>query len=290
MAVREREAPDEKQEPFRFDYEDSRTVEGRGALRTDSRDLAALRLGRSLKAIEGHTGKVLEIGCGAGRYLRALSHYRPDLELHGSDISHIALAEAQAADPNGEIDYKLGDALDLPYEDNSFDIVLLFDVFEHVTDVGKAADEVARVLKPGGVFHCFVPCEGNRKTIFSVLRHNKQIPIHRWKRDHIGHIQILTTRSMQGILNRRGLHVTDTSFSFHVLGQIHDVFDYWQREVLSRDWVPAWQKLAVKAISKAVFIPTWRLAYFEDTLLKKFHAAIGVHLTCIKSARPANTQ
>jgi SAM-dependent methyltransferase len=285
MAVTEREAQDAKQEQFRFDYEDSRTVEGRGALRTDSRDLAALRLSRCLEAIEGHSGKLLEIGCGAGRYLRAFRHYRPDLELHGSDISHIALAEARTADPKGEIEYELGDALNLPYEDNSFDIVLLFDVFEHVTDVGKAADEVARVLKPGGVFHCFVPCEGNRRTIFSVLRHNKQIPIHRWKRDHIGHIQILTTKAMQGILNRRGLNVTNTTFSFHILGQIHDVFDYWQREVLSRDWVPGWQKMIVKAVSKAVFIPTWRLAYYEDTLLKKFPAAIGVHLTSIKAGK-----
>lgn len=282
MALRESEEIGKTRETFRFDYEDTNTVEGRGGLRTDSRDLAALRLGRSLDAMEGHTGSLLEIGCGAGRYLRAFRHYRPDLELHGCDISHIALEEAEKADPKHEIDYKLGDALNLPYEDNSFDIVLLFDVFEHVTDVGKAADEVARVLKPGGVFHCFVPCEGNKKTIFSILRGNKYIPIHRWKRDHIGHIQILTTRSMKNILERRGLGVTDTSFSFHILGQIHDVFDYWQREVLSRDWVPGWQKLGVKVISKAVFIPTWRLAYFEDTLLKKFPAAIGVHLTCIK--------
>lgn len=282
MSVREREEAGKTRETFRFDYEDTKTVEGRGALRTDSRDLAALRLGRCLDAIEGHTGQLLEIGCGAGRYLRSFQHYRPDLELHGCDISHIALDEAKKADPEGKIDYKLGDALNLPYEDNSFDIVLLFDVFEHVTDVGKAADEVARVLKPGGVFHCFVPCEGNRKTIFAVLRNSKLIPIHRWKRDHIGHIQILTTKAMKGILERRGLRVTDTSFSFHVLGQIHDVFDYWQREVLSRDWVPGWQKLGVKVISKAVFIPTWRLAYFEDTLLKKVPAAIGVHITCSK--------
>lgn len=282
MAVTNSDKAAVVQEQFRFDYEDTRTVEGRGALRTDSRDLAALRLGRCLEAIEGHNGKLLEIGCGAGRYLRAFQHYRPDLELHGCDISNIALDEARAADPRQEIEYKLGDALDLPYDDSSFDIVLLFDVFEHVTDVGKAADEVARVLKPGGVFHCFVPCEGNRKTIFSVLRGNKWIPIHRWKRDHIGHIQILTTKAMKGILERRGLAVKGTTFSFHVLGQIHDVFDYWQREVLSRDWVPGWQKMAVKAISKAVFIPTWRLAYYEDTLLKNVPAAIGVHLTAVK--------
>ena len=289
MAVKDKEELEETQEPFRFDYEDSRTVEGRGALRIDSRDLAALRLRRSLQAIEGHSGKLLEIGCGAGRYLRAFRHYRPDLQLQGCDISQVALAEAQQADPRGEIEYKLGDALALPYDDNTFDIVLLFDVFEHVTDVGKAADEVARVLKPGGVFHCFVPCEGNRKTLFSILRNNRFIPIHRWKRDHIGHIQILTTRSMKGILERRGLRVTGTTFSFHLLGQIHDLFDYWQREVVSRHWVPSWQKPIVKAISKAVFIPTWRLAYYEDTLFKNVPAAIGVHLTCIKNAEQKQT-
>src|SRR4051812_46650642 len=115
MAVRDKEELDEKREPFRFDYEDTRTVEGRGALRTDSRDLAALRLGRCLDAIEQHTGQLLEIGCGAGRYLRSFQHYRPDLELHGCDISHIALDEAKKADVEGAIDYKLGDALNLPY-------------------------------------------------------------------------------------------------------------------------------------------------------------------------------
>jgi SAM-dependent methyltransferase len=284
MATAEKQTttqPTEDQ-PFKFDYEDTKTVEGRGELRTGTRDLAALRLERCLEAMEGTTGKLLEIGCGAGRYTRAFLHYRPDLDVHGCDISHIALAEARVADTTGKIEYKLGDALDLPYEDNSFDIVLLFDVFEHVTDVGKAADEVARVLKPGGVFHCFVPCEGNKRTIFSILRHSKLVPIHRWKRDHIGHIQILATKEMQRILEKRGLKVTNTTFSFHILGQIHDVFDYWRREVLSRDYVSGWQKTVVKAVSRAVFIPTWRLAYFEDTWRKRGPAAIGVHITCVK--------
>jgi SAM-dependent methyltransferase len=272
-------------ETFQFDYEDTRTVEGRGELRTGTHDLAALRLERCLDAIATTHGTLLEIGCGAGRYTRSFLHYRPDLEIYGCDISHIALDEARAADRSGKIHYELGDALNLPYEDSSFDIVLLFDVFEHVTDVGKAADEVARVLKPRGVFHCFVPCEGNRRTIFSLLRNSKEVPIHRWKRDHIGHIQILTTRQMTRILNERGLRVTDTTFSFHILGQIHDVADYWRREILSRDYVADWKKSIVKAVSRAIFIPTWRLAYYEDTWLKKNPNAIGVHITARKSTQ-----
>src|SRR5919202_5569233 len=97
------------QEPFKFDYEDASTVEGRGELRTGTHDLAALRLERCLEAIDQERGKLLEVGCGAGRYTRAFLHYRPDLEVHGCDISHVALAEAEAADSTGRIEYKLGD-------------------------------------------------------------------------------------------------------------------------------------------------------------------------------------
>ena len=146
---------------FAFDYEDPRTIEGRGLLRADTRDLAALRLERCLAALQGAHGDLLEIGCGAGRNLRAFAHYRPDLRLHGADISERALAEARAA--GGPIEYRLGDALALPYPDASFDIVVLFDLLEHVPDVGAAVAEVARVLRPGGVFHGFVPCEGNKR-------------------------------------------------------------------------------------------------------------------------------
>ena len=41
---------------------------------------------------------------------------------------------------------------------------------------------------------------GNKRTLFALLRHSKLLPIHRWKRDHIGHIQILTTGQMKRFL------------------------------------------------------------------------------------------
>lgn len=279
------QAPAAPPASFEFDYENPRTVEGRGGLRTDSHDLAALRLGRCLDALAGRSGKLLEIGCGAGRNLRAFAHYRPDLELHGTDISKTALQEAWEA--GGPIIYQLGDALHLPYADNSFDIVVLFDLLEHVPDVEKAVAEVARVLKPGGVFHGFVPCEGNRGTLFALLRHSKRLPIHYWKRIHIGHIQILTTKELRNIFEGQGLHVRDITYSFHLLGQIHDIADYWRREQLAggraRNVV---SQTLVKLVSRAIFYPTWRLAYWEDERRKRDRKAIGVHLTAQKQGSP----
>src|SRR5579859_5548598 len=268
---------------FAFDYEDPRTVEGRGALRADTQDLAALRLERCLVALRGVSGRLLEIGCGAGRNLRAFAHYRPDLTLQGVDISRVALEEAAAA--GGPIVYRLGDALHLPYPDASFDIVVLFDVLEHVPDVGRAVAEIARVLRPGGTFHGFVPCEGNRRTLFALLRHSRRWPIHRWKRDHIGHIQILTTRQMHGILEAHGLIVRDITYSFHLLGQIHDIVDYWRREQLAGGHARhPLARAGVKLVSRAVFYPTWRLAYHEYKRRLRDPRAIGVHLTAVKEA------
>jgi 2-polyprenyl-6-hydroxyphenyl methylase/3-demethylubiquinone-9 3-methyltransferase len=46
----------------------------------------------------------------------------------------------------------LGDALSLPFDDASFDVVCAMDFLEHVEDPGAVVAEVARVLKPGGTF------------------------------------------------------------------------------------------------------------------------------------------
>jgi SAM-dependent methyltransferase len=267
---------------FAFDYEDERTVEGRGEVQVDTHDLAALRLERCLAALAGATGALLEIGCGAGRNLRAFRRYRPDLVLHGVDLSQIALDEARRA--GGRITYTPGDALHLPYPDHSFDIVVLFDLLEHVPDVGRAVAEIARVLKPGGRFHGFVPCEGNAHTFFATLRRSRRFPIHRWKRDHIGHIQILTTGELAQIFVRQGFTVTDLTYSFHLMGQIHDLVDYWQREQLAGPSPATGLKRGlVRGVSRVIFWPTWRLAYYEDRRRQRDPWAVGVHLTAARN-------
>lgn len=267
---------------FQFDYEDEAIIEGRGTGDPASRDIAATRLVRFVQAFATLPAgaKVMEVGCGAGRQSRTLKTLRPELLVSGCDLSQRAITEAISY--KDEVDYRVSDAARLPYEDNSFDAVMLFDVLEHVPDPASVVSEIARVLKPGGIFHGFIPIEGQPRTFFRHLRNSKRLPIAEWKRDRIGHIQRFTDEEIIKLFAFHGLNTTEKSYSFHLMGQILDIADYWQRDRLSRQNYPGWRKRLVKLTSRVIMFPTWRLAYYEDKLRAKSNRATGLHLTCIK--------
>jgi SAM-dependent methyltransferase len=262
-----------------FDYEDATIIQGRGGITATERTLGGLRLRRAYDAIAAMTGRCLLVGCGAGRHNRAIHRDRPDLDLVGLDLSVRAVREAIAVGHGGA--YVVADAARIPAPDSAYDIVLLFDLLEHVPDVDRCVAEIARVLRPGGMFHGFVPLEAQPKTLFRALTHSRRIPIHQWKHDHVGHIQRLTTERVTATFRAHGIEPTDLSYSFHLLGQVHDIVDYWGRERLRQQ--PTGRSAAVtKAVQRVVFFPTWRLTYWEDTLLKRNRAATGLHLTAVK--------
>ena len=94
--------------------------------------------------------QVLDVGCGAGflsNHLGSLGH-----EVTGLDASDDALAVATRHDPGHTVRYQKGDALKLPFEDASFDVVCAMDFLEHVEDPAQAIAEAARVLRPSGLF------------------------------------------------------------------------------------------------------------------------------------------
>jgi 2-polyprenyl-6-hydroxyphenyl methylase/3-demethylubiquinone-9 3-methyltransferase len=72
----------------------------------------------------------------------------------GLDPAREALAAARRhAEQRGlEIDYREGKGEALPFADDAFDIVLSCDALEHVEDLSRVLDEVARVVKPDGLF------------------------------------------------------------------------------------------------------------------------------------------
>lgn len=96
--------------------------------------------------------RVLDLGCGGGFVSEALAVRGH--EVCGVDPSQasIEVARAHALESKLSIDYRLGYGEDLPLPAVSVDAVCCLDVLEHVGDFGAVLKEVARVLRPGGVF------------------------------------------------------------------------------------------------------------------------------------------
>jgi 2-polyprenyl-6-hydroxyphenyl methylase/3-demethylubiquinone-9 3-methyltransferase len=96
--------------------------------------------------------KVLDIGCGGGLACEFLAKQKANVS--GIDVSFnsIKIAQEHAKLSQLKIDYHYGFAEELPFNPNTFDVVLCFDVLEHVNDWQKVILEAYRILKPHGLF------------------------------------------------------------------------------------------------------------------------------------------
>lgn len=110
------------------------------------------RLGYFDKQISWSGKRVLDLGCAGGFMAEALAER--GAHVTGIDPAAKAIAAAQAhAQSNGlDVRYDVGVGESLPYADDAFDAVVCVDVLEHVSDLAQVLSEVARVLRPGGMF------------------------------------------------------------------------------------------------------------------------------------------
>jgi ubiquinone/menaquinone biosynthesis C-methylase UbiE len=96
--------------------------------------------------------RLLEVGCGVGAVLGILGQEFPGVVLAGVDVEERQLETARAylASLGLQADLRRADALELPYEDASFDHVWMMWFLEHIDDPVGALREARRVLVPGG--------------------------------------------------------------------------------------------------------------------------------------------
>jgi ubiquinone/menaquinone biosynthesis C-methylase UbiE len=96
--------------------------------------------------------RLLEVGCGAGAVLAVLGQEYPGVQLFGVDIEQKQLdfAQGHLGRSGVEATLRQGDALALPFADESFDHVWMMWFLEHVADPPAALREARRVLVAGG--------------------------------------------------------------------------------------------------------------------------------------------
>ncbi len=92
-----------------------------------------------------HGGDLLEVGCGLGHLVGQLADC---FRTSAVDVNPHALREAQGAAPHARL--HVASAEQLPFRDQSFDVVIIKHIIEHLPSPAQAVAELGRVMRPGG--------------------------------------------------------------------------------------------------------------------------------------------
>jgi SAM-dependent methyltransferase len=152
---------------------------------------------RALLLGEARPGeRVLDLGCGTGRFVAALRDAGADAV--GVELAETALRRARANAPGADLRLVEPDG-SLPLDHGSVDLVWCSEVLEHVADTEHLLLEVRRVLRPGGRLLVTVPFHGRVKgALIALLRFDAHF-------DPLGqHLRFYTARSLRATLERSG--------------------------------------------------------------------------------------
>lgn len=171
------------------------------------------------KIFRGGKGKrILDIGCGAGNFL--LECKKNGFDVFGVDTSETACNIAKGKITAEKIkNCVLSEA---HFEDNYFDVITMFHVLEHSSDVKNLLQEIKRILKPSGVLYVEVP---NRESLEYILFKENWFSF-----DAPYHLNHFSKDNLKNILNESGFKIlstntfsTDFPFSFY-----HSLLNYLQ--------------------------------------------------------------
>jgi SAM-dependent methyltransferase len=152
---------------------------------------------RALLLAEARPGeRVLDLGCGAGRFLAALRAAGADPV--GVELAAAAAARARANVPGADVRLVEPDG-SLPLGHGEVDLVWCSEVLEHVPDVAHLLLEVRRVLRPGGRVLLTVPFHGRlQAAAVALLRFDAHF-------DPLGqHVRFFTRSSLSDTLDQAG--------------------------------------------------------------------------------------
>jgi len=178
--------------------------------------------------------RVLDIGCGSGRHVGEAARY-DDVFVVGADLRTEDLnASRRRLDLHEQIGACRGrwqlvsaDLLDLPFPDETFDLVICSEVLEHIDMDAAAAAELVRVLKPGQNLAISVPRWYPERICWALSEE--------YRSASDGHVRIYRRKDGTRLFRDCGL----TPWGSHFAHGLHTPF-WWLKCLLGPDGKPPW--------------------------------------------------
>ncbi len=160
-------------------------------------------------------GRLLDVGCGSGLYLRAMR--RLGWQVSGVELS--AKAAAYAREALG-LDVREGSLEEAGFPDEHFDVVTLWHVLEHLPSPRRTLQEVVRVLKPDGILICEVP---------NIDSLQSRVMGHRWFHlDPPRHLYAFSPATLRAMLQAAGLTVLEIAPVPDLVGWSESLLATWR--------------------------------------------------------------
>jgi SAM-dependent methyltransferase len=162
------------------------------------------RLDEILLFTGGQTGRLLDVGCATGTLLE-LARLR-GWQVHGVDVSVYA---SKVARDYYALDVITGELVEAAYPAESFDVVVMDDLIEHVADPSALVREGRRVLKTGGLLTLNTP---NRAGVW-----HRVMGRHWFHYKQVEHTYFFSPPVIAGLLSRHGFEVLNVRASSKII-------------------------------------------------------------------------
>jgi ubiquinone/menaquinone biosynthesis C-methylase UbiE len=138
---------------------------------------------RLIEKYASNPKSIIDIGCGFGLFVRLLKYRYPTSNIVGLDLrDYTHLTYARKISKN-KCTFIQGDVEQLPIKSNKFDVIIITDVLEHVSNTTRSLKELRRILTKNGLLLILVPTESILLKLGRSISYHKLDSDYHWTHD-----------------------------------------------------------------------------------------------------------